>query len=337
MEMPVLTNLKFNPNKVYTANVNHLKELQMIKQKEEDMKKHQNFQGYAPMYPVPQGVYYPNSMQPHMVFAEPQPISYYQNMYPNEQTQYYSPQWSSPAYYQPQIQMVNTTTKKPSSKLSTKSPHAITGHKLTRRNTTSYTPQSLQNTLIDNNQPTTPQNGCQVTKNDNFSNISQQTQMQVPSYQGNRISWQDQVTKMSPDPSEFNNKYVRKSTYDDSESNPFQQSISSMSSPEEQNMCQRIMANFKLNPFPIENEEDQYDQEPDNDYGNYDQSRMNRLYEAMEDEDHMFSVFEPCDSDAMKNSNYMFPAPSQTNQDPFQKEGPIFRIISKTEANGATN
>jgi len=110
-----------------------------------------------------------------------------------------------------------------------------------------------------------------------------------------------------------------------------------MSSPEEQNMCQRIMANFKLNPFPIENEEDQYDQEPDNDYGNYDQSRMNRLYEAMEDEDHMFSVFEPCDSDAMKNSNYMFPAPSQTNQDPFQKEGPIFRIISKTEANGATN
>ena len=97
------------------------------------------------------------------------------------------------------------------------------------------------------------------------------------------------------------------------------------------------MANFKLNPFPIENEEDQYDQEPDNDYGNYDQSRMNRLYEAMEDEDHMFSVFEPCDSDAMKNSNYMFPVPSQTNQDPFQKEGPIFRIISKTEANGATN
>jgi hypothetical protein len=66
--MPVLTNLKFNPNKVYSANVNHLKELQLIKQREADLKIQSSFQGYPQMYPMAApNYYYPYQMQQQQI------------------------------------------------------------------------------------------------------------------------------------------------------------------------------------------------------------------------------------------------------------------------------
>lgn len=55
IEMPILTNLKYNPNKVYAANVNNLRELQIIKQNEEN---YQAYLRYSQGYQLPQNSYY---------------------------------------------------------------------------------------------------------------------------------------------------------------------------------------------------------------------------------------------------------------------------------------
>lgn len=320
--MPVVTNLKFNPNKVYAANVNHLKELQMIKAREQEYQNQcQSYIRYDPGYTIPQP-YYPYMVQSPPICPEPAPVPYYQPGYIQVPNQYYSPPQTPAPYYGQSVNQMGWAGKKPVSKLSTKSPHAITGHKLVRKNT-DFTPKGATRGLgglkdarimTPAHQPTQTVNFTQAYNNDN-------------SYQK---EWNSAKIESTHDgysnPYEVNHNYIRKSTLDETEYY-FQQSVSPFSSPEERNMQMRIVNNFKLNPFPLEGEE----------YNDYpvqianSQRRMSKLHEEIKNED--------------ENSCNYFDVFSE-NIPTFQKDrrpgtegnsGPIFNLLSQADASGQTN
>jgi hypothetical protein len=302
--MPVLTNLKFNPNKVYSANVNHLKELQLIKQREADLKIQSSFQGYPQMYPMAApNYYYPYQMQ-QIVWQEPVQMPYYPNMYSGVQSQYYSPPMSSPFYPTP-VQNFSQEIKKPTAKLSTKSPHAILGHKLTRRNTTSYVPGHAS--LLGKVETKCQEQDLQVTKNATFSPQAQNDQ----------------------DDLEFkylDSGYFRKSTMD--ETNYFNhQSVSPISSPEEHNMWMRIMASFKLNPYPVENDEEQEIEVANADENEHYSQAVNPQGEN-DDDDYMFNVFNTYEAPSFQKEGAVNSSSSS---------GPIFSLLLKSDAKGTSN
>lgn len=122
--------------------------------------------------------------------------------------------------------------------------------------------------------------------------------------------------------------YLRKSTLDETDDFLVQKSQSSWNSPEEQMMQMKILSNFKLNPFPIESDED------DNYEANYDESqfsnsasrkRMNRLYEDIQNsEANLFNIFEPFSAgdESLQNEELKHEGSSP---------GPIFSLLSKAD------
>ena len=75
-----------------------------------------------------------NTTQNSPIYKEKPVMHYYPPPYQQVQHQYYSPPAALQGYAQSQSPF-KQMDKKPKSKLSTKSPHAIAGHKLTRKNT----------------------------------------------------------------------------------------------------------------------------------------------------------------------------------------------------------
>lgn len=305
LEMPVITNLKFNPNKVYNANVNHLKELQMIKQREEAYKNYSYNQPYEQMYQMNQSDGYSYPMQGVQMYQNQAPMMYYQSPNYGMQNQYYSPQPNQMQYYMPQNPTFASSAKK-TSKLSTKSPHAITGHKLSRRNTFAGPGPNDHNfsSYCAKSPPPNDQMGYNLNGEQSCSDYAKTST--------NNGS---------------NGSYFRKSTFDDTEAYYPQTSPSPFSSPEEYNMQMRIVSNFKLNPFPIENEGEDSNAFCQNTNS---EDRMAKRHQQIAEEEDMFAAFEPFsnENDSLQMEDSLKGGPSP---------GPIFSLISQAEADGPQN
>lgn len=328
--MPILTNLKYNPNKVYAANVNNLRELQIIKQNEEN---YQAYLRYSQGYQVAKNSYYAFPVQNPPMCSDPAGMAYYQPQYPMMTNQYYSPPVNCVPYYAQPMPMPCPVMKKPSTKLSTKSPHAITGHKLTRSNTV-FTPKGVNRNLVGVNNAQTPppgyqqENGTfssQAALNNQFGRFTlDEEEPDTYNYNCEPVS-----SNFDMEPSLF-----RKSTFDETENYRFQKSVSPFSSPEERNLQLRLISSFQLNTLAIESEEEEDDEENHKQLhsNTTPQPRMNKLYAQIKnEEENIFNVFEPYHG---TDETFQNVAPRSGGS----SSGPIFSLISsQAESPGTSN
>jgi hypothetical protein len=316
LEMPVLTNLKYNPNKVYIGNVNHLRELELIKQRAQEMK---NIQSHGYQH-FPNCQMFPSQymMQSQQSYPEQNGMMYNQPQYPVMQEQRFC--GSPPLGYYPSPAAAKTNGVKKKSKLSTKSPHAITGHKLVRKNT-DFVPSRQHSNLLPGQQERVQTPEMSV----NYANFGQAVNS-VSSYQRQEGGYSPNYYQEYPQYSSGQTSYYRKSTFDESEYYKAQAMASPYSSPEEFNMQMRMSQSFQLRPFLV-------GQGPDQEDSGYFQPNLSggshiskKLEEAKDEEE--FNYFEPFSEENNSFQNEERRSPSS---------GPIFNLLSQKETEGVLN
>lgn len=160
--------------------------------------------------------------------------------------------------------------------------------------------------------------------NDSFGQLAQDVIDDSNAIQVNAKNFKYLSNKTIPMINESNNNFIRKSTLDDSDNCFNQHSISSFSSPEERAMQQKIISNFKLNPFPFENIEEDYNDNSDDHYEasqEYDQNQ-NIVNLQQDYEGEMFNVFQPF----MQNEEFQT---LDSHEHP--SSGPIFSLMNQTD------
>lgn len=326
IQVPSWSNLKFNPNKVYTANVNNMKELQIIKEMEQRYNSYRSYvqsnysyQTNSYYSPQSESMIIPESAMIPPYFADPYLM----------QTQQWSPQPSSVPVYQYNAQVQVQPKTKPTSKLSTKSPHAITGHKFHKSNTMS-TSQDMSRSGLGG-AVMTPQPFLK-TPISNFSfgqalNNSGKNAQNYKDYE--YFSYDDKNQKIINQ--DYHLNFVRKSTFDETEayaniSQPL------FISPEENKMKMKLIQNFNLNPFPIESEDDEEIDDIDQDNTIFTSkilpksfNKKNGEYKGIDND--IFNVFGnfPVEDESFQNEELKMQGSSS---------GPIISLLSKAEVTG---
>lgn len=256
-----------------------------------------------------------NMTQSSPIYEEKPVMQYYPPPYQPLQHQYYSPPAALLQSYAQVQSPFKSMDKKPKSKLSTKSPHAIAGHKLNRKNT-DYTPSNLNRESMTNANNFTNSPGS-YQPNYNFSNASNLvgTSTYNPAEMDNYENFY---------PSDHSMALTRKMTFDVTEnmhSTPLEPSPQSV---EEMNMQMKIVSSFKLNPFSFEG-----DNFNDPDYFSFDcdvpTEHLSKKFDEAKNED-QFNLFEPFSKDTFQNEG--IPLPSS---------GPIFSLMSQADQPGTQN
>ena len=327
IQIPSLSNLKFNPNKVYTANVNNMKELQLIKEMEQRFSNYHSF--VQSNYSYQTNIYYPPQNEKAYVSDSSMMQSYYNDPY-WMQTQNWSPQQSSIPFYGYKVQNPTQSKAKQTSKLSTKSPHAISGHKFHKSNTM-LTPKDLNSNGVSGNSVMTPQPFLKSSKdNFTFGQAIQGVSKNVQNY-GDLEYFNYDEQYMQDINKDYHLSFARKSTFDETEAYA-QNSRSLFVSPEENKMKMKLIQNFNLNPFPIESEEDEEDDDIYQDNPIFSSKILPKSFNKKYDdnkrsENDLFNVFDP-----FSVEDESFQNEASRIQD--SSSGPIFSLLSKAEPTG---
>lgn len=256
-----------------------------------------------------------NITQSSPIYKEKAAMQYYPAPYQPMQHQYYSPPAALLQCY-PQVQSpFKSIDKKPKSKLSTKSPHAIAGHKLNRKNT-DYTPGNLSREPMTNANNFVNSPGS-YQPNDNFSKASNLigTQTYFPTEIDDYENFYESDHSMA---------LTRKMTFDVTENAHAAPLESSSQSIEEMNMQMKIVSSFKLNPFSFEG-----DSFNDSDYFSFDcgaqTKHLSKQFDEAKNED-QFNLFEPFSEDTF-----------QSEEIPLPSSGPILSLMSQADQPGIQN
>lgn len=240
---------------------------------------------------------------------------------------HYSPSYDNMGYFSPQPNFnsqiegfqdikFNASGAKPKikSKLSTKSPHAITGHKLGKAN--SFETSKSLNKGTDSSQALkiSPAGQANTVTNMPKSGSFNQHSAQYGRSQikNGSESWNDTA---APSVNESQNSYFRKSTYDCTENTMINSSPLSPYSIQDH----RYSNSFKANPFPLNKIDENYTDSLGNSYGQQpinDEQHFSDIHN--DDYDQIFDVFTPFTNDTFKNYGNMDDSSS----------GPIFSLIS---------
>ena len=275
-----------------SSNVNHLKELQMLKQREQELNNMRSYNECNNYYYNQQQMYWQNSGGSPQIIPNQSPMVYYQTA---PQTPQPAPQYiMAPAqFYSPQVSMQYYAQPSPIPKKEIK---------LKRKNT-DFFPKSYNRNLTSVENPSSKSPIFESKKSNNdFANLSHSSGKALGK-EGYGNCEESKAYEL-PQPS-MNRKY----TIDEAKVFQMQPLDQQFESPEEQNMKKRLVENFKLNPH-FTGEDDTNQDEVD---------KQNEAEGKEENED--IDVFGPF-SPSQELLNEAGVAPSG---------GPIFSLLSQAE------
>lgn len=299
--------------------------------------------GFA-QYPQDYGVYnqgyqnvyyqYPPNVSnigyPHQVSN--QNIKYQDHGSPYSKMVFYSPK-PTPASFDDQSKISTPESDKkvkPASKLSTKSPHAIAGHKFNKQSKLTVAKNLKKGFSADQVQRTPPFNHSNgATDSGTFEQICDTIIGEVHPDDDSKIEAKHSSGKTVPEIRDKDISIIRKSTFDDTENCLINNSASSFSSPQERDLQMRIVSSFKLNPFPFDNFDDHFGDNFENaDELDRQNAKFNGQHysEFTQNDDELFNVFPPF----LQNDAF------QIDQQEGSSSGPIFSLMSNTNINNPT-